>query len=40
MLGTGPYTMQWPKEKGQTMVYKTLHIKVNIEQHQSIKKQG
>jgi hypothetical protein len=29
--------MQWPKEKGQTVVCKALHIKVNIEQNQSIK---
>jgi len=25
--------MQWPKEKGQTMIYKTLHRKLNIKQH-------
>jgi hypothetical protein len=24
-------TTQWPKEKGQTTIYKTLHIKLNIE---------
>ena len=29
--------MQWPKENGQTMVYKTLHIKVKIEQNESTK---
>jgi hypothetical protein len=26
-------TTQWPKEKGQTMMYKTLHRKLKIEQH-------
>jgi len=29
--------MQWPKEKGQkdkTMIYKTLHKKLKIEQHE------
>jgi hypothetical protein len=24
-------TTQWPKEKGQTMIYKILHIKLKIE---------
>jgi hypothetical protein len=27
-------TMQWPKEKGQTMIYKTLQGKLKIEQHE------
>jgi hypothetical protein len=27
------HTTQWPKEKGQSTVYKTIHIKLNIEQH-------
>ena len=27
-------TMQWPKEKGQTMIYKTLQRKLKIEQHE------
>jgi hypothetical protein len=27
-------TTQWPKEKGQTMIYKTIHIKLKIEQHE------
>jgi hypothetical protein len=27
-------TMQWPKEKGQTMICKTLHRKLKIEQHE------
>jgi hypothetical protein len=26
-------TMQWSKEKGQTMIYKTQHRKLKIEQH-------
>jgi hypothetical protein len=26
-------TMQWPKEKGQIMIYETLHRKLMIEQH-------
>jgi hypothetical protein len=26
--------MQWPKEKGQTMIYKALHRKLRIEQHE------
>jgi hypothetical protein len=25
-------TIQWPKEKGQTIIYKTLHRKLKIEQ--------
>jgi len=25
---------QWPTEKGQTMIYKTLHRKLKIEQHE------
>jgi len=27
-------TTQWPKEKGQTTTYKTLHRKQQIEQHE------
>ena len=27
--------MQWPKVKGQTMIYKTLHRKLKIEQHET-----
>jgi len=27
-------TTQWPKGKGQTMIYKTLHRKLKIEQHE------
>ena len=26
--------IQWPKEKGQTMIYKTLHRKLKIKQHE------
>jgi len=26
---------QWPKEKVHTMIYKTLHRKLKIEQHES-----
>jgi len=26
--------MQWPKQKGQIMIYKTLHRKLKIEQHE------
>jgi len=26
-------TTQWPKEKGQTTIYKTLERKLNIKQH-------
>jgi len=26
--------MQWPNEKGQTTIYKTIHKKLNIEQHE------
>ena len=26
-------TTQWPKEKGQTMIYEKIHIKLKIEQH-------
>ena len=33
-------TTQWPKEKGQTLIYKTLHRKLKIEQHESHKKAG
>jgi hypothetical protein len=25
--------MQWPKEKGQTVIYKALHRKLKIQQH-------
>jgi hypothetical protein len=27
-------TTQWPKEKGKTTIYKTLHRKLKIEQHE------
>jgi hypothetical protein len=27
-------TIQWPKEKEQTMIYKILHIKLKIELHE------
>ena len=27
-------TLQWPKDKGQTMIYKTLHRKLKIKQHE------
>jgi len=27
-------TTKWPKEKGQTTIYKTLHRKLKIEQHE------
>jgi hypothetical protein len=27
-------TTQWPKEKGQTLIYKTLHRKQKIDQHE------
>ena len=27
-------TMQWPKEQVETMIYKTLHWKLKIEQHE------
>jgi hypothetical protein len=30
---------QWPKEKGQTIIYKTLHRKLKIDQHESKTKQ-
>jgi hypothetical protein len=30
-------TIQWPKENGQTVIYKTLHIKLMTEQHESHK---
>jgi len=29
-------TTQWPTEKVQTMIYKTLHRKLSIEQHEPI----
>ena len=29
---------QWPKVKGQTMIYKTLHRKLKIDQHEPHKK--
>jgi len=32
--------MQWAKEKGKTLVYKTLHRKLNIEKHEPKKKHG
>jgi hypothetical protein len=28
-------TIQWPEEKGQTMIYKTLNKTVNTEHHES-----
>ena len=28
-------TIQWPKEKGQAIIYKTQHIKIQIEQHEA-----
>jgi hypothetical protein len=31
---TEEQTTQWPKEKGQTTIYKTLHIKLKIKQHE------
>ena len=34
MRGCKWQTIQWPKEKGQTMIYKTLHRKLKIEQHE------
>ena len=33
-------TAQWPKEKGQTTIYKTLHRKLKIEQHERAKNRG
>ena len=33
-LQTEGQTIQWPKEKGHTMVYKTLHRKLKIAQHE------
>jgi ribonuclease HIII len=27
-------TAQWPKEKGQAMIYKTLHCKLKMGQHE------
>ena len=27
--------IQWPKEKGQPIIYKTLHKKLMIEQHET-----
>jgi len=32
--------MQRPKEKRQTMIYKTLHRKLKIEQHEPSKSRG
>ena len=32
-------TMQWPKEKGQVMIYETLHRKLMIEQHRPHKEE-
>jgi len=32
--------IQWPKEKGQTMIYKPLHRKLKIERHKPNKKRG
>ena len=31
--------IQWPTERGQTMIYKTLHRKLNIEQRERPKNQ-
>jgi len=31
-------TIHWPKIKGQTIIYKTLHRKIKIEQHKPHKK--
>jgi hypothetical protein len=31
--------MQWQKEKGQTLIYKTLHGKLRIKQHETHKTQ-
>ena len=28
-------TILWPKEKGPTTIYKTLHIKLKIQQHET-----
>ena len=33
-------TIQWPKEKVQTMIYKTLHSKLKFEQHKHHYKPG
>ena len=33
-------TIQWTKEKGQTMMQKTLHRKLTIEQHEPYLKPG
>jgi hypothetical protein len=33
-------TIQWPKEKGYIMIYKTLHRKLNIEHHDHNKIRG
>ena len=27
-------TIQWPQEKGQTIIYKALHRKLKIKQHE------
>jgi hypothetical protein len=32
--------MQWPKGKGQTMIYKTLYRNLKIEQHELCKNPG
>ena len=32
--------IQWPKETGQTTIYKSLHRKLKIEQHEPTNKQG
>jgi hypothetical protein len=29
--------MQWPKEKGYTTIFKTLHKRLKIDQHDSTK---
>ena len=33
-------TTQWPKEKGQNIIYKTLSRKLEIEQHEQTKNRG
>ena len=33
-------TIQWPKEKGQTPIYKTLHRKLKTDQHEPHKQPG
>jgi hypothetical protein len=33
----GRQLIQWPKEKGQIIIYKTLHRKLKIEPHEPLK---